>query len=211
MSTRYSHYYNPKSIGVQFCNLCIHKNKLGIIKLQKRLLTFEPNDGSTKVEINIDQIQNISVIYNEKNQGELIKIEIPDNNLVFRFSDLSENEISNLSRIQAMLHTSSVVLDKKAARNKLYELLETRNMMDDEITLKQNFVKKVNFVDQLKIIHILDNEDINSLYKELCLSSVLKADEFMKFLRKKYNTIFCQTFELHQMNSLCRKCLNNHN
>ncbi len=68
--------YNPMSSQIQFYHIAMHEKMLGIMKLQKRSLTFESNDNTRKVEINIDQITSIEKTKNENNNTELIKIKI---------------------------------------------------------------------------------------------------------------------------------------
>lgn len=244
------YYYNPIINTIQFCHYCLYDKKMGLLKLYKSLLTFETNEKLTnnarndnkseninyititqnntfKLEININQIVDVSSAYNEKNSSELLRIETIDKKkLIFRFQDISESyfqdilaenneNVSNVKGFELIfkyaaqlnlsgnnIHTS-FILSKKEARDKLYDLLVTRNLQDDDTTMKASFLKKMNCIDQNKIFRII--EDTYMLYSELCMTNILKYDEYSKFIRKKYNNLYCKNIDIQQMFSLASK------
>ena len=203
--------YNPMSSQIQYYHICMHEKMIGIMKLQKRCLTFESNDNSRKVEINIDQITSIEKTKNENNNTELVRIKTFDNTYIFRFFDITPAEFQSFINFQGLVlpltssTNSNRTLNKEQARNKIFDLLETRNYKDNDSIIKDVFNKKITNEDRISIKQILTNDDLFILYKELCSSNILRQDEFWKFIRKKYNNIYCTRYEnSNQVYSLAR-------
>lgn len=94
--------------------------------------------------------------------------------------------------------------NKKKARDKLYELLMTRNIKDDNPSIIECF-KLITYSDQVKILQIANDNTAGFLYKEICMNEILRLDEFWKLIRKKYNGFFTKRFPFIQQVSLSRK------
>lgn len=202
--------YNPITTSVQYYHYCKHNKSLGILKLQKKLLLFESFDSNRRTEINIDHIVNVEEGYNEKNNGELIKITTVETYFIFNFFDLTQSDFDYIATLQShSIPPSNSInsvnfLNKTQARNKLIDLLKTRNNIENNSLFKDVFKKKLLLFERIEINQILDIDEIFSLYKELSSSNILRSDEFWKFIRKKYNSLYCSSFSTIQFNNLSR-------
>ena len=208
------YYYNPISPHDQFYSICVHSKKNGILKLRQKTLIFESCDLSLKYEFKIDEIT--SVEQRTKEKGELIQInfkptEQNENNnqnkgFVFRFFDYDNSIFMSFTNKKVLEKLEK--LDKTTARNKLYDLLLTKDSTEDDVFLKTCFTKKLSWDKQNEILSIMNNSSLFILYNEFCLGkNILRYEEFCKFIKKKYNEEFLQTFSLQQNISLSSKIL----
>lgn len=215
MSNIYSYFYNPISSLDQFNHICVHSKKNGILRLRQKSLIFESLDSSLKLDLKIDEITSIE--QRTKENGELIQINFiattsnDSNNqgkgFVFRFFNYEKNSIlGNVTNKRVILEKLEH-LDITTARNKLFDLLQTRNFTEDEVFLKQCFTKKLSFDKQNEILSIINNNALFILFNEFCLGNILRYEEFCKFVKKKYNSEFLESFSLIQNISLASKFL----
>lgn len=79
----------------------------------------------------------------------------------------------------------------------------TRNIKDDNPSIIECF-KLIPYSDQMKILHIANDNTASFLYKEICMNEILRLEEYWKLIRKKYNCYFTRRFPLIQQVSLSR-------
>ena len=199
----YKYFYNPNNNGDQFFNICIHKKRTGIIKLNQKKIIFDPFDSvGLNPPINIDDIVQMEIKSVE--DRELLKIETSNKeSFIFGFRNFTPQEEKTFPLSVQKIEK----LEPAKARNMLHELLQTRNHSEDENILKQCFIKKIPEDKQLEILNILSNRQLLESFNELCVKNILKYEEYKKFMKSKYNYEFIKGISINQNINLSSKFL----
>jgi hypothetical protein len=162
-----------------------HNKKKGILTLRCRHLTWDSQEDTQKVLINLDTITDKQIAYNEKKETALLLIKSVDNTNGYIFSFEGGKLMITLE-------------GRKEYRDKFFEFINKKDESYEE------FFKNLNLFEKKRFLGIFMDDYLNFLFENIVIKKpILTREEFWSYIKRKYfnKLLNLKTLQLAQLTS----------